>query len=75
MVYIMGQVARPGPFRLQEQTVVLQALALAGGITERGSTKRIKIVRIVDGKKIEIKAKETDVVQPGDTITVGERIF
>jgi polysaccharide export outer membrane protein len=75
MVYIMGQVARPGPFRLQEQTVVLQALALAGGITERGSTKRIKIVRIVDGKKVEIKAKETDVVQPGDIITVGERIF
>jgi polysaccharide export outer membrane protein len=75
MVYIMGQVARPGPYRLQEQTVVLQALAVAGGITERGSSKRIKIVRIVDGKKIEIKAKETDVVQPGDTITVGERLF
>jgi polysaccharide export outer membrane protein len=75
MVYIMGQVSRPGPYRLQEQTVVLQALAVAGGITERGSTKRIKIVRIVGGKKVEIRAKETDVVQPGDTITVGERIF
>jgi polysaccharide export outer membrane protein len=75
MVYIMGQVARPGPIRLQEQTMVLQALALAGGITERGSSKRVKIVRVVDGKKVEIKAKDTDIVLPGDTIIVGERFF
>ena len=75
MVYIMGQVSRPGPFRLQEETVVLQALAVAGGITERGSSKRIKIIRVVNGKKVEIKAQLTDVVQPGDTIMVGERFF
>jgi polysaccharide export outer membrane protein len=75
MVYIMGQVSRPGPYRLQEETVVLQALAVAGGITERGSNKRIKIIRIVNGKKVEVKAQLTDVVQPGDTIMVGERFF
>ena len=32
-------------------------------------------MRIVNGKKKEIKAKLTDVVEPGDTIIVGERFF
>ena len=74
-VYIMGQVARVGPIRVQEETTLLQALAIAGGVTERGSTKRIKIIRVVDGKKVEIRPKLTDVVQPGDTIIVPERFF
>jgi hypothetical protein len=36
---------------------------------------RIKVVRIVDGDKKEIKVKLTDIVQPGDTIIVPERYF
>ena len=36
---------------------------------------RIKIVRIVDGEKKEVKVKLTDLVQPGDTIIVPERFF
>jgi polysaccharide export outer membrane protein len=54
---------------------VLQALSLAGGVTDRGSTGRVKIVRTVDGKKKELKAKLTDLVEPGDTLIVGERFF
>jgi polysaccharide export outer membrane protein len=74
-VYVMGSVARPGPIRYQEGMTVLQALTLAGGATERGSQGRTKIVRIVDGKKVEKKAKATDVVQPEDTLMVPERFF
>lgn len=75
-VYVFGQVKNPGAYSLQQKnTSVLQALSLAGGITERGSTSRIKIVRIVKGEKKEIKVKLTDVVLPGDTIIVGERFF
>ena len=54
---------------------MLQALSLAGGVTDRGSTARIKIVRIVNGEKKELKVKLTDIVQPGDTIIVSERFF
>ncbi len=36
---------------------------------------RIRIVRIVNGEKKELKVKLTDVVQPGDTIIVPERFF
>jgi len=75
-VYVFGQVKSPGAYGLQQKnTTVLQALALAGGLTNRGSMNRIQIVRIVNGKKQEISAKLTDVVRAGDTIVVRERFF
>ena len=75
-VYVFGQVKNPGAYSLQQKnTSVLQALSLAGGITDRGSTSRIRIVRIVAGEKEDLKVKLTDVVLPGDTIIVGERFF
>jgi polysaccharide export outer membrane protein len=75
-VYVFGQVKNPGAYSLQQSnTTVLQALSLAGGVTDRGSTSRLKIIRIVSGEKRELKAKLTDLVQPGDTIVVSERFF
>src|SRR6266853_617201 len=75
-VYVLGQVKNPNAYSLQQKnTSILQALSLAGGVTDRGSMNRIKIVRIVKGDKKELKGKLTDVVQPGDTILVGERLF
>jgi polysaccharide biosynthesis/export protein len=75
-VYVFGQVKNPGAYALQNKdTSVLQALSLAGGVTDRGSTGRIKIVRIVNGKKTEIKVSLTDLVRPGDTVMVPERFF
>jgi polysaccharide export outer membrane protein len=74
-VYVMGSVGRPGPYRFQEGMTVLQALTLAGGATSRGSAGRTKVVRIVNGKKVEKKAKATDLVQPEDTLIVPERFF
>ena len=74
-VYVMGSVARPGPYRYQEGMTVLQALTLAGGATERGSAGRAKVVRIVSGKKVERKVKATDLVAPEDTLVVPERFF
>jgi polysaccharide export outer membrane protein len=75
-LYVFGQVRNPGAYALQQKsTSVLQALALAGGVTDRGSTSRIQIVRIVNGEKKEVKVKLTEIVQPGDTIIVAERFF
>lgn len=74
-VYVFGQVKGPGAYPIDRGTTVLQALSLAGGVTDRGSTGRIKIVRTVDGKKKEIKVKLTDLVEPGDTVIVSERFF
>lgn len=75
-IYVFGQVKSPGAYALQQQnTSVLQALSLAGGITDRGTTGRLKIIRVVGKEKKEIKVKLTDVVHPGDTLVVGERFF
>jgi polysaccharide export outer membrane protein len=75
-IYVFGQVKNPGAYALQsKETTVMQALSLAGGVTDRGSTGRLKIVRIVKGVKKEIKVKLTDLVLPGDTLVVPERFF
>jgi polysaccharide export outer membrane protein len=75
-VYVFGQVKNPGAYVLQQRnTSVLQALSLAGGMTDRGSTGRIQIIRIVNGEKKEIGVKLADVVKPGDTIVVREKFF
>lgn len=75
-VYVFGQVKNPGAYSLQQQnTSVLQALSLAGGITDRGSSNRIQIIRVIKGEKKEIKVKLTDVVVAGDTVVVRERFF
>jgi polysaccharide export outer membrane protein len=75
-IYVFGQVRSPGAYALQDaETTVLQALSLAGGVTDRGATNRIKIVRVVKGEKVELKVKLTDLVLPGDTIIVPEKYF
>ena len=75
LVYVFGQVNRPGSYTLQRGATVLQALSLAGGVTDRGTTGRLRIARVVDGKKTEVRVKVEDVVLPGDTIIVPERFF
>jgi polysaccharide export outer membrane protein len=74
-VYISGSVARPGPIRYQEGMTLLQALTVAGGVTERGAQGRTRVLRTVEGKKRQVKVQLTDVVQPEDTIVVPERFF
>lgn len=73
--FVIGQVRNPGSYVLERGMTVLQAISLAGGVSERGSNRRIRIVRIVDGKKKEIDAKPTDPVQAGDTIVVRQRLL
>jgi len=74
-IYVFGEVKNPGSYPIRTGTTVLQALSLAGGVTPNGAMGRIRIARIVDNAKVEVKVKLTDVVRPGDTIIVPERYF
>ena len=74
-IYVFGQVRTPGAYGVQPNMTVLQALSLAGGVTEHGAAGRIRVVRSEDGAKKEIKVKLTDLVRPGDTVIVPERFF
>lgn len=73
--FVSGHVRSPGSFIYEPGIQVLQAIALAGGLTERGSGRGMKILRTVDGKQQSIDAKPTDPVRPGDTIVVRQRYF
>src|SRR5262249_44717494 len=73
--YVFGQVKTPGAYAIQKDTTILQALSLAGGVTENGAMGRIKVVRLVNGDKRELKVKLTDLVKAGDTIIVPEKYF
>ena len=75
-IYVFGQVKNPGAYALvQRDTTVLQALSLAGGVSENGAMNRAKVIRIVNGEKKEVKVKLSDLVRPGDTVVVPERFF
>jgi polysaccharide export outer membrane protein len=74
-VYVFGEVKNPNGYIVPPGTNVLQAITLAGGMTERGSDKRIRIRRMVDGKETTIDAKLIDIVKPGDTIIVRPSLF
>lgn len=74
-IFVTGQAARPAAFKYVDGMTVQDALQLAGGISERGSMKRLKIVRFEAGKRKEVKAELADLLKPGDTLNVGERFF
>jgi len=71
--YVQGYVKQPGQFVLQPGMTVRQAISVAGGLTERGTDRRIKIIRKVDGKDVEIDAQLSDLVKPNDTIRIQQR--
>ena len=73
--FVIGMVRNAGSYPLERNMTVLQAISTAGGISERGSNRRLKIVRIVDNKRKEIDARPTDIVEPGDTIVVPQRLL
>lgn len=74
-IYVSGEVRNAGAYSVPEGTTVLQALTLAGGPTQYASLGRTRILRLVNGRLENIKAELKDVVRPGDTILVRERIF
>jgi polysaccharide export outer membrane protein len=75
MVYVYGEVQKGGAYRVEPQMTVMQAIAMGGGITPRGTERGIKISRR-DGTGVRrIDASLTDNVQPDDVIYVRESLF
>ena len=73
--YMAGQVRNPGVHILEPGMTVQQAIALAGGLTERGSDRRITASRLIKGKLTDIGLKMEDKVMANDVITIGQRLF
>ncbi|MGR0482984.1 MAG: polysaccharide biosynthesis/export family protein [Candidatus Electronema sp. V4] len=74
--YITGQVNRPGSYTWTKKATVLKMVSLGGGFTGMAAESRIKITRIVDGKKQELTNVSLDtLVEPDDVIEVPESFF
>ena len=81
-VYILGRVNKPGDFPLVTRDItVIQALAMAGGLTPFADEKKIKVLRTVDGTQRPIafdynkvrrglSLEQNIVLQAGDVIVV-----
>ena len=78
--YVIGSVVHPGTFPLRGDTSVLQALALAGGLTQFASPRSIKLIRATHGKQevrkinyyklIDDGGEGNYLLKSGDTIVV-----
>ncbi|MFM2449859.1 MAG: polysaccharide exporter [Pseudomonadota bacterium] len=74
--YVYGQVQRPGAYRVERGMTIMQALALGGGPTARGSEKRLRLHRTTEGGGLnQITPKLTDQVLVNDVLYVDESIF
>ena len=76
MVYIYGEVQRPGPMRLERGMTVMQTLATGGGITQRGTEKGIRINRkSADGSVESLQLPMDALLKDGDVVYVKESLF
>ena len=74
--YIYGEVMRPDMYRVEPGMTVIQAIARAGGVTPRGTERRVKIKRLGKDKQyVVISAKPGDLVQADDVIRISQSIF
>jgi polysaccharide export outer membrane protein len=73
--FVTGQIRTPGAYTYERGLTVLQAISLAGGLTDKGSNRRIKVIRSVNGKKVEQGIDLADSVQPGDTLVIPQRLL
>lgn len=72
--YIHGEVKLPGAYPYQPGMTVNQAIALAGGLTERASKDKILISR--EGQKNQQENGNLNSrILAGDTITIEQRFF
>lgn len=79
---VLGHVVKQGPiaFPVSGQLDLVQAIAMAGGMTQLANPSKVSInsrgtVKVVDYKAISQRGDRPYLLQPGDIITVPERLF
>lgn len=73
--FIQGEVTSPGSYAFEVGLTVRKAIALAGGLTERASKKKIYLTRAGDPNKDEIKVSMDHEILSGDVIQIKESFF
>lgn len=73
--FIYGEVKTGGQFPYVSGMTVETAIAIAGGYTERASSRKFRVTRRINGFVDQIEAPGDYVLKPGDTVYVFERFF
>jgi len=73
--YIHGEVKKPGAYAYKPGLNVDQAVALAGGLTERASVSKIFIKQSNSDNPKSTKVKLSYAVSPGDIVTIEQSFF
>ena len=74
--YIYGEAQKSGAYRIERDMTIMQALAQGGGVTNRGSERRLRLHRkFPNGQVQQIEPALTDLVMPNDVLFIKESIF
>jgi polysaccharide export outer membrane protein len=74
--YVYGEVTRPGVYKLERNMTVSQAISAGGGLSDRGSDRRIFVKRRgQDGTERQHKVHGGDLVQTDDVLLVKQSLF
>ena len=73
--FVNGEVRSPGSYPYQPGLTLEKAIALAGGLTERASRRKMYIIKAESGDDEANKAKMATPISPGDIISIKEGFF
>jgi polysaccharide export outer membrane protein len=64
--YVLGEVKKPGAYQLDQTTTAIQAIAMAGGFTDKAAPNRTKVIRALpDGRQETIVVDLNEVIKRG----------
>ena len=72
--FINGEVRSPGSYPYQPGLTLDRAIALAGGLTDRASTRKMFVLK-AGGPDEEVKAGMSTPIAPGDIVSIKEGFF
>lgn len=76
LVYVYGEVQRPGAQRLERGMTVMQGLAASGGLNQRGTERGLRVHRRgTDGKVNILQPRMDEPLRDGDVVYVRESLF
>jgi len=73
--FISGEVRSPGSYSFQPGLTLDKAIALAGGLTDRASNRRMYVIRAGSNDQDKKRIKLSAPVGPGDVIEINEGFF
>lgn len=83
-IYVLGEVQKPGSFPYKANLTAVEAMSLAGGMTESARANATTLTRKVDGDKIKVTVPLGDIIRgrrenlqlkPGDILYVPQKLY